>query len=143
MAEVRLHEKLTRDDDIRGPSDRRFGLTLAVVGLLIAIFRLWRGQGGVWWWVTAAASLAALALFRPSVLAPLNRLWLRLGLVLNRIVNPLVMGLIFFTAILPTGLLMRAWGKDPLRLRREPKAASYWIARESSDPPSESMKQQF
>ena len=77
------------------------------------------------------------------MLAPLNRLWLRLGVLLNRIVNPLVMGLIFFTAILPTGLLMRAWGKDPLRLRREPKAASYWIARESSDPPSESMKQQF
>jgi hypothetical protein len=138
-----LHEDLTRAEEITGPSDRRFGLTIAVVCAVIAAVRLVFGHGGWWWWLGAGLLLALLALCAPAVLAPLNRLWLKLGLVLYRVVNPVVMALIFVTTIVPTGILMRLCGKDPLRLKREPDAASYWISREPPGPAPDTMRNQF
>jgi hypothetical protein len=78
----------------------------------------------------------------PSSLRPLNRLWMKLGLLLHRIVNPIVMGLLFYGTIWPTGLVMRMRGRDLLRLKRDPSAASYWIARVPGPAP-ETMKDQF
>ena len=143
MSRLDLHENFSRDDEIVGSSDRTFGLTLAGVGLLIGTIKLWRGQNSAWWWLAAAAVLLAAAVIHAPALAPLNRLWLRLGLVLYKVVNPVVMAFIFIAAVLPTGLVMRALGKDPLRLKRDAGAASYWIAREPADARSEPMKQQF
>jgi hypothetical protein len=143
MSRLDLHEDFRRDDEIIGSSDRTFGLTLAGVGLLIGAIKLWRGQDLAWWWVAAAAILLATAVIHAPALAPLNRLWLRLGLVLYRVVNPIIMALIFIAAVMPTGLLMRAFGKDPLRLKRDVGAASYWIAREPADASSDPMKHQF
>ena len=57
------------------------------------------------------------------------------GFLIGKIVNPIVMALLFFSTITPVGFLMRLFGKDPLRLRRDPAAASYWIEREPSGPP--------
>ena len=59
-----------------------------------------------------------IAVFRPAALAPANRVWLRLGLVLYKVVNPVAMGLVFFATVVPIGLIMRVLGKDPLRLAR-------------------------
>ena len=64
-------------------------------------------------------------------------------LVLYKVVNPIAMGLVFYTTVVPIGLALRACGKDPLRLRRDPQAASYWIAREPPGPEPDTMKQQF
>ena len=138
-----LHEDLAREDDVVGPSDRGFGLTFAAVCGVIGVVRLVLGHAYAEWWLAAAALLLALAFAWPSALAPLNRLWLRLGLVLYKVMNPLVMGLVFFTTVVPIGLVLRAVGKDPLRLRREPAAASYWIRREPPGPEPDTMKQQF
>jgi len=143
MSKPDLHENFIREDEIVGSSDRSFGLTLGTVGLLVGAIKLWRAQGSAWWWLTAAAILFAAALFYAPALAPLNRIWLRLGLVLYKVINPIVMALIFVTAVVPTGLLMRALGKDPLHLKRDSEAASYWIAREPPDSPAEPMKYQF
>jgi hypothetical protein len=79
----------------------------------------------------------------PAPLRPLNRLWFRIGLLLHRIVTPVVMGLVFFCSVVPIGLLMRALGKDLLRLRREADAQSYWIEREPPGPARGTMKKQF
>jgi hypothetical protein len=138
-----LHEDLAREDDIVGSSDRAFGLTLAAVFAVIGVVRLVLGHSYWEWWLGAAVVMLAFALAWPVALAPLNRLWLRLGLVLYKIVNPVVMGLVFFTTVVPIGLLMRALGKDPLRLRRQPSADSYWIAREPPGPEPDTMKNQF
>jgi hypothetical protein len=79
----------------------------------------------------------------PAALRPLNRLWLRFGLLLYRVVNPVVMALVFYSTMVPIGLAMRLCGKDPLRLRREPDAASYWLEREPPGPLPATMKNQF
>jgi hypothetical protein len=138
-----LHENLERSDEIIGPSDRRFGLTLGGVAALIGTLRVVLGHPHWVWWVAAGVLLAALALSRPAVLAPLNRLWLKVGFALHKVVNPIVMALLFYTVISPTGILMRLCGKDPLRLRREPGSASYWIMRAPPGPAPETMKNQF
>ncbi len=78
-----------------------------------------------------------------GVLAPLNRAWARLGLVLHRLTNPLVMAVIFYLAVTPTALVLRLFGKDPLRRRFEPEAESYWIERRPPGPAPESMRHQF
>jgi hypothetical protein len=88
-------------------------------------------------------AFAGAALLRPGVLAPLNRLWMRFGLLLAKVVNPLVLGLLFFVTILPIGLIMRALGKDLLRLKLDRSARSYWIAREPPGPPPPSMRNQY
>jgi hypothetical protein len=93
--------------------------------------------------VLASAVFLILALTCAAVLAPLNRLWFRVGLLLNRIINPLVMGLLFFACVVPIGLLLRLLGKDPLRLRFDPAAPSYWIVRTPPGPPPQNMKNQF
>jgi hypothetical protein len=139
----RLHEDLSRDEDVVGASDRAFGLTIAGVCGLVGAVRLALGHHLAPWWLGAAGIALVIAVFRPAALAPLNRVWLRLGLVLYKVVNPVAMGLVFFTTVVPTGLIMRALGKDPLRLKRDPGAASYWIARDPPGPAPDTMKNQF
>jgi hypothetical protein len=136
------HESFVRDEAAQPGSDRNFGLVMAGALALVSLVNGWH-LGRVWPWTSAAAVLFLIAaLLLPSSLHPLNRLWMKLGLVLHRIVNPIVMGLLFYGTILPTGLVMRMRGRDLLRLKREPGAESYWIAREPGPAP-ETMKDQF
>ncbi|MDD9928124.1 MAG: SxtJ family membrane protein [Rhodospirillaceae bacterium] len=96
-----------------------------------------------WWSLIIAGVFLALAFAAPKLLSPLNRLWMRFGLLLHRIVNPLVMALLFFLVVTPIALLMRLFGKRPLHLETEPDAESYWIPRDPPGPEPETMKQQF
>jgi len=93
--------------------------------------------------VAIAAAFAAVAMLAPRWLQPLNRIWFKLGLLLHHIVNPIMMGLLFYLTIWPTGLIMRITGKEFLRLKREPDRDSYWIVRDPPGPPPESMRDQF
>ena len=138
-----LHETLHRHDAVKGPSDKRFGLTFAAVFTLIALLALWRSAPHAPYWLAAAALCAALALLRPAALAIPNRAWLKLGLALHALVSPLIMGLMFFLVFTPLALLIRLRGKDLLRLRRDPEAPSYWIPRQPPGPAPDTLKQQF
>jgi len=137
------HESFDRDEAVHGPSNRSFGLVFAVVFLAIAILPLIFGRGLRVWSLGAAAAFGIIALVAPTVLAPLNKLWLKLGLLLHRVVSPIVLGIMFFLVITPMGLLMRALGKDPLRLRSDRGASTYWIPREPPGPPPDSFTDQF
>ena len=53
------------------------------------------------------------------------------------------MAVLFFAVVTPTGLAMRLAGKDPLRLRFDRRAASYWIHRSPPGPEPETMKRRF
>jgi len=144
MPNIALHEDITREDEVIGSSDRAFGLTFAVIGALIGGVKLWlSASASAGWWFAGASVFLVLALFWTKPLAPLNWLWLKIAILLYKIVNPVVMALLFLTTIVPIGLLMRAFRKDLLRLRRDPAATSYWIARNPPGPAPESMKHQF
>jgi hypothetical protein len=137
------HEVFVRDEKIVTGSDRSFGLVMAGAFAAVSALNAWH-DGPIWPWTTTIAVVFLIAaLLRPAVLNPLNRIWLKFGLLLHRIVNPLIMSLLFFGTVLPTGLIVRAMGKDLLRLKRKPEAASYWIVRRPPGPAPESMKDQF
>jgi hypothetical protein len=132
---TKFHEDLGRDVEVRAGSNRAFGLVMATACFIIAGVG-WLAATSHWpHWSAAAIMFALAAWWQPGLLAPLNQLWFRLGLLLHRLVNPLVMGLLFFFVITPTGLLMRAFGKCPLRLKFQRSAPSYWIARHKQPNP--------
>jgi saxitoxin biosynthesis operon SxtJ-like protein len=137
------HEDFSRQQDIEPSSDRSFGLVFATFFLIIAFLPLIHAEPVRWWALGAAAVFAVLASVWAAALAPLNKLWMKLGALLYRIVNPVVLGLLFYVTVTPIGLLMRVLGKDPLRLHRDPDATSYWIHRTPTGPAPESMKNQF
>jgi hypothetical protein len=133
-----LHEPLVTSK-IKPPSPRGTGIVFTVAALIVAV--IFRDSAPVWIGACAvAATLALASIAKPALLAPLNRAWFRLGLLLNRVVNPIVMLLMFLIAFVPMGLAMRLW-RDPLLRRRRPEAASYWVAR--TPDASQSMKNQF
>lgn len=143
MATSQLHEDYSRDDHVKAGSDRGFGFVFAGFFALIGALSWWRGHAGWHWTLPLAALFLLVALVYPRILNPLNRLWLKFGLLLYKVVNPIVLGLLFFLTIAPIGLVMRALGKDFLRLKLDGGARSYWIDRTPPGPPPQSMRNQF
>lgn len=137
------HENFSRDETVSSGSDRSFGLVMAGAFAILTLLNVWH-DGRAWPVMAAVAGLFLVAaLLIPAALNPLNRAWLKFGLLLHKVVNPIVMGLVFYGAVLPTGLIMRAMGKDLLRLKLQPEADSYWIVRKPPGPAPETMKDQF
>ena len=139
---MKTHERLAGDEPAKGGSDRGFGVVFAVVFVAVGLFPLLVGGPPRAWALGVAAAFLAVALVRSSLLAPLNRVWFKFGLLLQRVVNPLVMALMYFAVFTPTGIVMRALGKDLLRLKHDPEALSYWIHRDPPGPERESMQNQ-
>ena len=125
-------------------SDRTFGLVMATVCLLVAFVPCWNGHPPRWFWVAPGAGFASFALLLPLSLRPLHLAWLRFGLVMQMIVSPFVLGLIYFGLFFPLGLWVR-WRQDPLARRFDPAAASYWIVRDpaTNPDPADRMPEQF
>ena len=113
------------------------------VFLIIGVFPLLGGGSVRLWSLVVGGVFLGVALVRPVLLAPLNRLWLKFGLLLNRIVSPLVMGFLFYLVITPIALIMRVLGKDPLRLKYDAAVQSYWILRQPPGPSPETIKNQY
>lgn len=138
-----LHEDLSRQDAPKAGNERGFGIVFAVVFSVIALWPLLDGEPPRTWAMVLAAGFLAAGLFTPGLLRPLNRVWFLFGLALHKVVNPLVMGLLFFLTVTPMALILRALGKDPLHRKFDPDAASYWIERRPPGPAPETMRQQF
>ncbi|MBF0353800.1 MAG: hypothetical protein HQL43_00995 [Alphaproteobacteria bacterium] len=137
------HEDFNEKSKVKQGSDRSFGFVFAAFFAIIGLWPLFKGLDARLWALFLAALFLAVSLIRPALLKPLNRVWFLFGLLLHKIVSPLIMGLLFFLTVAPTGLIMRALGKDMLRLKRDPEAASYWILRDPPGPEAGSMTRQF
>jgi hypothetical protein len=140
LAHKDFHESF-RSGEVKLPPERSTGLVFTVVALIVAA--LWRNDPVVLWVALGvAAVLAALSFGAPRLLKPLNIVWFRFGLLLHRVVNPLVMLIMFVVVFVPAGLLMRIW-HDPLKSRRAPAGGSYWIDRKAGADKAGSMTNQF
>ena len=137
------HEDLSRKELIEGSSDRSFGLVFACVFLIIAGWPVFQDAPPRWWAVGIGAVFAVIALAKPALLAPLNRLWTKFGVLLGKVVAPIALGILFYFVVTSIGILMRLVGKDPLHLKLEPSAKSYWVLRQPPVPPPDSMTNQF
>lgn len=137
------HESFTRPDDVKVGSERAFGVVFSVVFAIVGLLPLW-SEAPVRLWALIVAGVFLVAGFAaPKALRPLNLIWFRFGLLLHKIVNPLVMGMLFFITVTPIALIMRLCGKDPLHRRFSPDATTYWTMRESGEPTPGSMRRQF
>ena len=129
--------------EVELPSNRKFGLFFTGIFVLVGAYFSYKGSSNLamsFFGVTVAFLIVTLA--KAELLLPLNKLWMRLGLLLGMIVSPIIMGIIFFALFTPIGLLMRLFGRDELRLKLKP-SASYWKVREPNGSATDSFKHQF
>jgi len=137
------HERLVVEEVTALGSNRSFGIVFATLFVLLGLGPLVRGRPVRAWALVVAATFLLAALALPRTLEPLNRVWLKFGLVLHACVSPVIMGLVFYTTVTPIGLVRRWLGKDPLRLRLDRDAVTYWIERNPPGPAPDTMPRQF
>ena len=143
MIHDNLHEDFARKQESRGSSDRAFGIVFAAFFALVALSPL-RAHHPIRWWALPVAGLFLLVgLLKPVWLRPLNKYWTKLGLLMGRIVSPVITAVLFFGVVTPTAIVFRLFGKDPLRLSHDAEARTYWIERRPPGPAPETMTNQF
>ena len=125
---------------IKISSNRSFGLVFFIAFLIVSLWPLTYGEPIRIWLVIISMVFLILGLMNSKLLTPLNKLWFKFGMILGAIIAPIVMGIIFFLVVTPTGLIMNIMGKDLLKKRYNKKKESYWIER---DKPISTMKRQF
>ena len=126
-------------DDIKVSSNRSFGIVFFIVFLLIATYPLLKGNDVRVWSLLISFGFLILGLMNSKILSPLNKLWFKFGLILGKIISPLIMGIIFFVVVTPIGVVMRVLKKDLLNLKYNQKE-TYWIKKTG---PKSKMKNQF
>jgi hypothetical protein len=130
----------SRNFSIEYGSEKSFGVVFSFVFCLIALYPLSKSQDLNIWALLIAFIFLILGYLAPKILTIPNKLWFKFGIFIGHIMTPILMALIYFIAVLPTGLIMRILGKDLLKTRLDKKAKSYWIIRDEKMGP---MKNQF
>ena len=121
-------------------SEKSFGVVFSIVFLIVSLYPLINSESLRIWALVVSIIFFLLAFLAPKILVLPNKLWFKFGLLVGSIVAPIVMTLIYFVTVLPTGLIMRLLGKDLLKQKLDKNAKSYWIERKQ---PMGSMKNQF
>ena len=137
------HEFQAREEVVKVSSERSFGLIFAGFFALLGALSLYSGAERWHYWFPLAGVFAVLAYAAPRLLAPLHRLWAKVGLLLHMVISPVILGILFYVCVTPIGVLMRISGRDPLRRKFEPAAKTYWITREPPGPAPETFNNQF
>ena len=125
---------------IKISSNRNFGLVFFVVFLIVSLWPLTHEGSIRIWSVIVSAVFLILGLINSRLLTPLNVLWFKLGMILGAIISPIVMGIVFFLVVTPTGFILRIMGKDLLNKKYDKEKETYWIKRDTS---IGTMKRQF
>jgi len=126
-------------NDVKIGSNRSFGIVFFIVFIIIALYPLLNADGIRIWSILVSLIFLILGLINSKILSPLNKLWFKFGILLGKIISPLVMGIIFFLVVTPIGILMKILKKDLLNLNYN-NNKTYWI--EKNEPKSK-MKNQF
>ena len=124
---------------IKLPSNKSFGIVFCIFFLLVALYPLINSEDYRIWAIVVSLIFLILGLFNSSILTPLNLLWLKIGMLLGKFISPIVMSLVFFLVVTPTGIIMRLLNKDLLNLKKKNKK-SYWIEKKGT---KSIMKNQF
>ena len=130
---------MKQNKEIKLPSNKNFGIVFFIVFLIVSLYPLVNSDNIRIWSLIISIIFLALGLLNSKILTPFNKLWFEFGILLGKIVSPLVMGIIFFLVVTPIGLTMRLFGKDVLNLKYN-KNKSYWIEKKG---PKSRMKDQF
>ena len=138
-----FHEVFSERERINAGSDRAFGIVFALLFLIIGGFPILYGSDLRFWALGIGSVFFGVAIIAPQILRPLNIIWFKFGMLLHKIVNPIVMGLLFFFTVTPIAFIMRLINKDPLNCKFDPEASTYWIKREAGEPEPENMRRQF
>ena len=138
-----MHEDLDREEEIKLSSDRSFGMVFVLVFLAVGIWMVSGSHSEGWLFLAGSVILFVVALVRPSILDPLNRAWFIFGLLIGLVVNPLILGVVFFLVVTPMAVTRRLLGKDSLNLKFESSLKSYWVNRNPPGPKPNSMTKQF
>ena len=125
--------------NIKLPSNRNFGIVFAIVFLIISLWPLLSQNEIRSWSLIVSIIFLTLGLVNSKLLLPLNKIWFKFGIFLGNFIAPIVMGIIYFFVVTPTGLIMKMLGKDLLNLKKSNKD-SYWIKKDNSN---SSLKNQF
>ena len=131
---------MTSNSKIKISSNRSFGLVFFVVFLIVALWPLKYEEDIRLWSLILSIIFFILGIFNSKLLTPLNKLWFKFGIFLGVIVSPIIMGIVFFFVVTPTGVLMRILRKDLLKMRKVKNISTYWIKR---DKENSRMKKQF
>ena len=126
-------------DDIKVGSNKSFGIVFFVVFLLISLYPLLNNEDIRIWSLVISFIFLILGILNSKILSPLNKLWFKFGILLGNIIAPIVMGIVFFLVVTPTGLIMRFFRKDILKLKKN-SSDTYWINKDNTN---SSMKNQF
>ena len=125
---------------IKISSNRNFGLVFFIIFLIVSLWPLtYEGPIRIWTVIISLVFLI-LGLMNSKLLTPLNKLWFKFGMILGAIISPIVMGIVFFLVVTPTGFILRIMGKDLLNKKYDKEKETYWIKRNA---PIGTMKRQF
>jgi len=140
MKRTNFHEDFLRHEITKVGSNRNFGLTFSLLFFVIAFAPLAHHNPIKLWALISCSALLLISLFRNGLLSPFTLAWMRLGLVLNSIMSPIILFVLFYLIFLPVGLMLKILKKDILLLKQDPTVKTYWI---TSAPLDYRMKDQF
>ena len=124
---------------IKISSNKSFGIVFFIFFLIIALWPLINDGNIRLWSLIVSIIFLILGIINSKILTPLNYLWFKFGLLLGKVVSPVVLGIIFFFVVTPTGIIMRLIGKDILNIKKN-NLNTYWIEKKNE---KSSMKNQF
>ena len=128
-----------KNSNIKIGTNRSFGIVFFLFFLMVSVFPLFKDENVRIWSLIIAIFFLILGLMNSKILTPLNKIWFKFGILIGSIVSPIVMGVVFFTIVMPTSLIMRVLGKNLLNLKKNNKK-TYWIKRSKIE---SKMKNQF
>ena len=126
-------------NEIKISSNRNFGIVFFIVFLVVATYPLINSSEIRIWSLILSLLFLILGLINSKILTPLNKLWFKFGILLGKIIAPIIMGVVFFLVVTPTGLIMKIFKKDLLKLKKN-NSDTYWLKKDNSN---NSLKNQF